>query len=117
MYYRDSLKKKAVKTKSKYAHEVYKRARNDVNKIIKHTKATYYMNAFNQYESNLKEMWKKISDVTNKKTKTTNISEIKEDGVMLTDPTEVANSFNKFFSEIGPDLSDKLPEPDYLPES
>ncbi|CAB4007436.1 Hypothetical predicted protein [Paramuricea clavata] len=81
------------------------------------TQATYYMNAFNQYESNPKEMWKKISDLTNKKTKSTNISEIKEDGVMLTDPTEVANSFNKFFSEIGPDLSDKLPEPDYLPES
>jgi hypothetical protein len=117
MYYRDSLKKKAVKTKSKYAHEVYKRARNDVNKIIKHTKATYYMNAFNHYESNLKQMWKKISDLTSKKTKSTNISEIKEDGVMLTDPTEVANSFNTFFSEIGPDLSDKLAEPDYLPES
>ena len=46
----------------------------------------------------------KISDLTNKKTKSTNISEIEEDGVMLTDPPEVANSFNKFFSEIGPDL-------------
>ena len=69
------------------------------------------------YESNPKEMWKKISDLTNKKTKCTNISEIEEDGVMLTDPTEVANSFNKFFSEIGPDLSNKLLEPDYLPES
>ena len=73
------------------------------------------MNGFSQYESNPKEMWKKMSDLTNKKTKSTNIPEIKEDGDMLTDPTEVWNSFNNFFSEI--DLSDKLPEPDYLPES
>ena len=31
--------------------------------------------------------------------------------------TEVSNSFNNFFSEIGPNLSDKLPNPDYPPES
>ena len=45
------------------------------------------------------------------------VSEIAEGGVTLTDPTEVANSFNKFFSEIGPNLSDKLPNPDYPPQS
>jgi hypothetical protein len=28
-------------------------------------------------------MWKKISDLTNKKTKSTNISQIKEDGVLF----------------------------------
>ena len=117
IHHRDFLKNKAVKTKSKYIHEAYKKARNDVNKLIKHTKATYYMNAFNHCESNPKEMWRKISDLTNKKTKTTDVSEIAEGGVTLTDPTEVANSFNKFFSEIGPNLADKLPNPDYPPES
>ena len=95
----------------------YKKARNEVNKLIKHTKATYYMNAFNDCESNPKEMRRKISDVTNKRAKTTNISEIAEEGVILTDPTEIANSFNNFFSEIGPNLSDKLPNSNYAPES
>ena len=37
-------------------------------------KATYYMNAFNDCESNPKEMWRKISDLTNKRAKTTNIN-------------------------------------------
>ena len=54
------------------------------------------MNAFNDCESNPKEMWRKISDLTNKRAKTTNISEVAEEGVILTDPTEIANSFNKF---------------------
>ena len=80
-------------------------------------KATYYMNAFNDCESNPKEMWRKISDLTNKRAKTTNISEIAEEGVILTDPTEIANSFNKFFCKIGPNLSDKPPNSNYAPES
>ncbi len=95
----------------------YKKARNEVNKLIKHTKATYYMNAFNDCESNPKEMRRKISDLTNKRAKTTNISEIAEEGVILTDPTEIANSFNNFFIEIGPNLSDKVPNSNYAPES
>ncbi len=37
-------------------------------------KATYYMNAFNDCESNPKETWRKISDLTNKRAKTTNIN-------------------------------------------
>ena len=70
IHHRDFLKKKAVKTKSKYIHEANKKARNETNKLIKHTKATYYMNAFNHCESNPKEMWRKIlSDLTNKKPK------------------------------------------------
>ena len=75
------------------------------------------MNAFNHCESNPKKMWRKISDLTNKKSKTTVVSEIAKGGVTLTDPTEVANSFNNFFSKIGPTLSNKLPNPDYPPES
>ncbi len=98
-------------------HEAYKKARNEVNKLIKHTKAIYYMNAFNDCESNPKEMWRKISHLTNKRAKTTNISEIAEEGVILTDPTEIANSFNKFLIEIGPNLSDKLQNSNYAPES
>ena len=52
IHHRHFLKKKAVKTKSKFTHEAYKKARNEVNKLIIHTKATYYMNAFNDCESN-----------------------------------------------------------------
>ena len=42
MNYRDTLKKKAVKTKSSRFHEAYKTARNDVNRLIKNTKASYF---------------------------------------------------------------------------
>ena len=69
IHHRDFLKKKAVKTKSKFTHEAYKKAWNEVNKLNKHMKATYYMNAFKDCESNPKETWKKISDLTNERPK------------------------------------------------
>ena len=40
MHRRDFLKKKAVKTGSKQLHDAYKRTRNDLNRLIKNTKAT-----------------------------------------------------------------------------
>ncbi len=42
MNYRDTLKKKAVKTESSRFHEANKTARNDVNRLIKNTKASYF---------------------------------------------------------------------------
>ncbi len=49
---------------------VTRKVRNDyVNKLNKHMKATYYMNAFKDCESNPKETWKKISDLTNERPK------------------------------------------------
>jgi hypothetical protein len=41
---RDFLKKKAVKTGSKQFHDSYKRTRNDLNRLIKNTKAIYFTN-------------------------------------------------------------------------
>ncbi len=43
---------------------------------------------------------RKISHLTNKRAKTTNISEVAEEGVILTDPTENANSFNNFLAKL-----------------
>ena len=42
IYNRDFLKKKAVKTGSERIHKAYEEARNDLNKLVKNTKANYY---------------------------------------------------------------------------
>ena len=56
---RDFLKKQAVKYGSKCAHEAYKKARNDVVKIVKNAKANYYMQAFSNCEANPQKCGKK----------------------------------------------------------
>jgi hypothetical protein len=72
----DYLKKKAVKTGSKQFHDAYRRTRIDLNRLIKNTKAEYFMNTLNECENNPKEMWKAVNKLTNKSSNTTVISEI-----------------------------------------
>ena len=44
IYNRDFLKKKAIKTGSERTYEAYKKARNELNKLVKKRKASYYKN-------------------------------------------------------------------------
>ena len=48
IYDRDFLKKKSVKTGSANCYNAYKNARNELNSLIKFTKARYYNDALNQ---------------------------------------------------------------------
>ncbi len=57
MNYRDTLKKKTVKTKSSRFHEAYKKASNDVNRLIKNTKVTYFQEVIGNSKNNSKELW------------------------------------------------------------
>ena len=52
--YRETLKKKAVNTKSACLHEAYKTARNDVNRLIKNTKASYFQEVISNSKNNSK---------------------------------------------------------------
>jgi hypothetical protein len=114
---RDFLKKQAVKSGSKFTHEAYKKARNEVVKIVKNAKANYYMQEFSNCEANPKKMWKKVNNLTNRNVKSTNINEISDDGNIVTEPKEIANIFNNFFTDIEPKLAQDLPEHNQIPES
>ncbi|CAB4022521.1 Hypothetical predicted protein [Paramuricea clavata] len=90
MYHRDFLKKKAIKTGSTHFHNAYKKARNNLSKSVKDTKANYYNNAINQCNKDSKSMWKTINQLTNKKSKTAKINELIIDQKVTTNPDEIA---------------------------
>ena len=110
---RDYLKKRAVKSNSKSLHRVYKAKRNEVNKLIRSAKFRYCKDNINLNKHNPKEMWKNINHVISGKgrySKTTTISAIKDDlGNTIHDEKLIADQLNKYFVEIGPKLSNKLP--------
>ena len=60
-------------------------------------------------KGNIKETWKTINQLVNKRSKTTDISTIREGDRVISDPTEIADSMNQFFCSVGKDLSDKIP--------
>ena len=117
IYHRDFLKKKAVKTGSFNLHDAYKRARNDLNRLIEKTKTEYFTSIINNTAKNPKEMWKTINRITNKKSKTTNITKIVVDDKVIEEPEVIVNTFNNFFNEIGTTLAQKLRESTRTPES
>lgn len=57
------IKGKAVKMGSILFRYAYKKARNNLNKLIKDTKANYYNNAMNSCNKDPKSMWKTINQL------------------------------------------------------
>jgi hypothetical protein len=54
-------------------------------------------------------MWKTINKLTNKSSKTTLISEIRQGNQILTNKHEVANALNTNFIDIGTKLASDIP--------
>ena len=84
--------------------------RNKVNKLNTESKREYFSNKIASHNGDLKNTWKTINLVLNKKSKTTQIASLDVDGKQVCDNKAIAESMNDFFCNIGKNLSDKLPQ-------
>ena len=75
------------------------------------------MESFEKTSKNPKAMWNTINKLLNKKSKTTNVTELTINNESVIDKQEIANNFNEYFSNIGAKLADKIPETVKPPES
>ncbi len=80
-----------------------------VNKMNVSLKREYFSSNISENEGNLKETWRTINKLFNKRSKTTKISSLKVDGQEITDTQQISNSINDFFCNIGEELSEKIP--------
>ena len=108
MHHRDYLRKMAVKHNSPNFNYAYKRQRNKVNKNIKESKSAYYKDNITNIKGNPREMWRYINQLTGKRSKTTNIPNIDYNGSSIENKEDIVNLFNKYFSEIGKTLPEKI---------
>ena len=107
---RDRLKKLAVRSKSEILMQAYRQMRNRVNKLNLNLKREFFTNKIASYDGDLKNTWKTINQVLNKKSKTTHITSLDVEGKTVSGDTAIAESMNNFFCEIGKTLSDKIPQ-------
>ena len=107
---RDRLKKLAVRSKSKILMEAYRQTRNKVNKLNTDLKREFFTNKIASEKGDLRNTWKTINTVLNKKSKTTQIAALQVDGRQVYDNDSIAESMNRFFCSIGNTLSDKIPK-------
>ena len=112
---RDKLYKQMIKAKNKQhkliKHESYKKYRNKIIELIRQSKQTYYQRYFEQNKKDSKTIWQGIHEIiSSRKNKNGgNVSAIISDDNTITDPVEIAQNFNNFFTSIGTNLQKKIP--------
>ena len=110
---RDTLYKKFIKAKNKEVkqdyHVRYKQLRNHIVTLCRISKKIYYQNFFAEHANDMKNTWKGIKSLINLKgTIKKNPSSIIFDEKLVSEPEEIANKYNNYFSTIADKLRNKI---------
>ena len=106
---RDMLYKKVKNTSiNSPSYEVLKTTLKQYNMILKiiinNAKYCYFQKLFNNHNNNIKKTWDNIRLIINNSPKNNILPKfvINDNNICVTNKTEIANEFNKFFTNIGP---------------
>ena len=106
---RDRIQKAAIKNQSDLLFAAYKQIRNKVTNMNQKPERDFFSNKINAFEGNMKETWKTITQMINKRSKTTHISSLENGDKDITDSQQIADAMNQYFCNIGEKLSSKIP--------
>ena len=108
---KNKLYKSFLKNPNCINKQKYIKYKNKLNHIIKKAKKIYYEEQLIRYKQNPKMMWKTLNELLNKTNKQYKLPKtfIKSDYLnIIEDPVEIANKFNDYFINIGPNLAKKI---------
>jgi hypothetical protein len=89
----------------------YKQYRNKLNQLIRAAKKVYWENSFKSSENDMKATWQNLNKVLNRSKNTSKLPEIfKHENTQYTSPQSISDGFNTFFTNIGPNLAQKIPD-------
>ncbi len=81
------------------------------NKIKKGAKKQYYENILYENKSNVKQTWSILKNIINRSSKSNGLpSSFMINDTKITNPSEISEGFNIFFSNIGQSVSDNVPK-------
>ena len=105
------LYKEFLKTRTNVSEEKYKKYKNKLTAILRRCEKQYFTELLEINKGNMKETWKILNGLINKKTKGKQISmEFNGDDSKITGDNAIANGFNNFFVNIGPSLAKRIPK-------
>ena len=91
---------KDPQVKERY-HKEYKDYRNMLSTILKQSKTNYYNHYFETNWNSIKNTWKGLKSILNMKNISADITKtITVNGVTISNPMEISNIFNNYFSSI-----------------
>lgn len=83
-----------------------------LNKCKREAEKNYYQQKFTNFKDNIKKTWMTIKDILNKSSSKEEMSkQFMIDGKIISERPLVANHFNRFFINVGPQLADKIDQP------
>ena len=105
--YINYLKNKSLETELRYKEYKYL-----FEKLRKKSKKSYYSNLLKKYANDSKRTWQVMKELSGKvKSKSISLPKsIKVNNTSIYEPKLIAAEFNKFFTNVGPNLAKKIPE-------
>ena len=95
----------------KMVREIYNRVRNRVSRQLEKSKKEHYEAYFDEMNNNIKKTWEGIRKIVNVKTSTKfTISHLNVNGKIVDQPIDIANNFNNFFVNVGPQTEKAVPK-------
>ena len=111
---KDAIFKKYIKAKMERRrqelHDEYKQLKNNITDLTRRKEKEHYDTYFTTNKKNLQMIWKGIKEVINIKSKSfsqPNCIIEKGTNKTITEPKEIATSFNKYFTSIAEDILNK----------
>ena len=90
----------------------YKTYHNQLQKILRKAKISYFREKCNEYKQDSRKLWKLIHSILNKSChKGDSIKALNKDGVPRYDPATITSELCKHFSSIGETFAKKIPPP------
>ena len=85
-----------------------KKARNETNTKLKQAKRDYFSVKISAKKQNPKAAWKTINTLFGKYYQPSKVNELNINDMKFTKPKGIAEGFNTFFSNIGPNLAEEI---------
>ena len=107
---KEALYKNFIKKPTQINERDYKRYRNKLNHLIRIAKKNYYSKRFSQAQNDIKSTWNTINELLGKKKSSNALpkSFLNDNNDEVSDPKLIANHFNDFFINVGPNLAKKF---------
>ena len=110
---RDNFKRKSILTNNENDWLNFKTTRNKVNIELRNAKKDYYSSKIAGQKFNPKKAWKSINNLLGRQNKPTVINELCVGENNLANHKDIAEGFNEYFSNIGPNLASNIDSSSY----
>jgi len=110
---KNKLYSKVWNKKNTFEYDAYKQYRNALNRTIKAAKQNYYEQQILLDKNDPKKLWKTINSILefNPRSKSSIERIVDETGNKLNNPRDIANTFDQYFCNIGPELAKTITPP------